>query len=322
MNTQQKLEQVSIRLSLIVYLIMAIFGISVGLWIQSDAVMLDGFFNSVNLIMACATLFISRLLLRPEGRVFNFGYTGFVPLLNLSKGLLVFGVSTFAFAGSLGSLFRGGVQAKTGTAVIYAAIAASACLVVAIIQRQLAQKSQSPIVKVDAQNWLINGMISLAVGLAFGFATWLGTTPFKGFVPYSDPTIVLILVIIAIPLPISVILSSAKQLMMGAPHPEIQKRIHQIVATALPTFPCEKYVLRMAEAGPVIYLHFYWLLPPSEQNIPISEIDRHRHEIAQLLRQAFPNLIVDLIFTQDQDWFTEMNEERGTQALTPERISA
>lgn len=322
MNTPQQLEQLSIRLSLVVYLSMAIFGISFGLWIQSDAVMLDGFFNSVNLIMSCATLFITWLLLKPEGKIFNFGYTGFVPLLNLSKGLLVFGVSIFAFAGSLGALFRGGVPAKTGSAVIYAAIAASICLVVAIIQRQLAQKSQSPIVKVDAQNWLINGMISLAVGLAFGFATWLGTTPLKGFVPYSDPTIVLILVSIAIPIPISVILSSAKQLMMGAPHPEIQKRIHQIVATALPTFPCEQYVLRMAEAGPVLYLHFYWLLPAAERDLPISEIDRHRHEITQLLRQDFPNLIVDLIFTQDEDWFTQMNQERGTDALTPERASA
>ncbi|MEB3310931.1 MAG: cation transporter [Snowella sp.] len=297
---------------------MAILGIGVGLWIESDAVMLDGFFNTVNLIMACATLYISRLLQKPEGKQFNFGYTGFVPLLNLCKGLLVFGVSIFAFTGSLGALFHGGVPAKTGTAVIYAAIAATVCLIVALIQRNLANKTQSPIVIVDAQNWLINGMISLAVGIAFGFATWLGTTPFKAFVPYSDPTIVIILVLISFPIPISVILTSVKQLMLGAPRKDLQQRIYSIIQEGIKAYPCERYVLRMAETGSVIYLHFYWLLPSNHQGMPLTELDRIRQEINQLLQQEFPEMIIDLIFTQDQGWFTMMNEERGSQSLQPE----
>lgn len=318
MENTRRLVQQSVYLSLVSNLSMAILGISVGLWIQSDAVMLDGFFNTVNLIMGCATLYITRLLQKPEGKQFNFGYTGFVPLLNLCKGLLVFGVSIFAFTGSLGALFHGGVPAKTGSAVIYAAIAATVCLIVALIQKNLAHRTQSPIVIVDAQNWLINGMISLAVGLAFGFATWLGTTPFKAFVPYSDPSIVIILVLISFPLPISVILSSVKQLMLGAPRKQLQQKVYSIIQESIKAYPCERYVLRMAETGSVLYLHFYWLLPNADRSIPLAKLDRIRLEINQILQQEFPEMIVDLIFTQDQQWFTKMNEERGSESLQPE----
>ncbi|MEB3191730.1 MAG: cation transporter [Snowella sp.] len=311
MVNYRRLEQSSVYLSLWTNLSIAVFGISFGLWIRSDAVMLDGFFNLVNFFMAIATLWITGLLQKPENKVFNFGYAGFAPLLNLCKGLLVFGVSIFAFAGSVGSLLSGGKETKAGIAILYAAIAATTCLIVALFQRNLAKKSNSPIVKVDADNWLINGAIGLSVGVAFALATWLQTTPLKGWVPYADPTIVIVLVLLAIPIPIKVILTSFKQLMLGAPAPIIQNRIKSLIQEAIQNFPCEKYVLRMTEAGQVLYLHFYWLLPITYQATPLQEIDQIRESMISVLHQEFPDMIIDILFTQDAVWFSKMNEQRG-----------
>lgn len=311
MNNSRLLVQKSINISIVTTLIMSIFGIGFGLFIQSDAVMLDGFFNVINCIMAAASLWVTNIIQKPENKSFNFGYAGFVPLLNLCKGLLVFGVSVFALSSALMSLFHGGVPAKTGIAVIYAIIASTVCLIVAIIQKNLATQSDSPIVKVDAKNWLINGMISVAVGISFAFATFLGKTPLAWLVPYADPTIVIILVLIAIPIPLQIITTNLKQLMLGSVNPVIETKIHDLVKEIISQYPYLKYSLRMTEVGQSLYVNFHWLLPPNCQNLPIAETDEIRQNVINTLSQEFPNITIDIIFTQDQNWFTKMNEDRG-----------
>ncbi len=315
MNKSRRLEQFSINLSIAITILIATVGLTVGSWIRSDAVMLDGFFNLVSFFMALASLWITRILAKPEGKVFNFGYAGFVPLLNLCKGLMTFSVSIFAFAGSVGSLFRGGVQTKAGIAVFYALFAATVCLTVALYQRNLAKKSNSPIVQVDAQNWLINGMIGLSVGVAFSLVTWLEKSSFANLAPYADPVIVIILVSLAIPIPIKVILTSLKQLMLGAPELKIQDKAQKLIAETIKRFPCQKYVSRMTQAGEMLYLHLYWLLPDSARSMPLDEIDKIRLDVVNVLQQEFPNMVSDIIFTQDSQWFNLMNEERGAQSV-------
>lgn len=314
MSNYRLLEQKSIYLSIATTFSMAIFGISVSIWIQSDAVMLDGIFNAINCAMAIASLWITKLIQKPENKSFNFGYSGFIPLLNLCKGILVFAVSVFALTSALMALFHGGTEAKAGKAVIYAIIAATVCLSVTVIQKGLAKKTNSPIVKVDAQNWFINGMISLAVGVSFGIASFLSTTPFKNLVPYADPTIVTILVLIAFPIPVSVILSSLKQLMLGSANEEIQTKVNGLVAEFISQYPFDRYALRMTEVGQVLYLHFYWLLSP-DNNISMAEIDQIRLNMIKHITQEYSNITVDIIFTQDREWFFEMNDHRGVKSI-------
>ena len=94
----EKLEKLGLYLSLWGALFMSILGISFGLFIESEAILLDGFFNVISFIMALASLWISWLVRQPEGKQFQFGYLSFIPLVNLSKALLIFVLSLFALS--------------------------------------------------------------------------------------------------------------------------------------------------------------------------------------------------------------------------------
>ncbi|MDJ0677921.1 MAG: cation transporter [Calothrix sp. MO_167.B42] len=308
MNTQ-RLEKFAINLSIFGSLSMAILGISYGLYIESAAVMLDGFFNIISFSMALATRWISLLLKRPEGNNFQFGFKGTVPLINLCKGLLVAGLSVFAFISAVGALLRGGRELNAGSAVIYAAIAASVGLTISITQTTIAKKTGSPIVRVDAQNWMINGFISLCVGIAFGIVTAIQNTPFSWFVPYADPALVTILVILSCPMPAKVITESIKQLLLGAPEANMQKRIHQVIGDATTKFPCARHCLRMTQAGQDIYLHLHWLFPQDEKLTTIEKVDIIRDKITNFVTQEIPNSTLDIIFTQDEEWFGIINPQ-------------
>ncbi|OUL21281.1 cation transporter [Nostoc sp. RF31YmG] len=302
-----RLEQTSIYISIGGALFLAIVGLSIGLAVQSGAVLLDAFFNVITFVMALITFWVSRLVKRPEGRRFQFGYKGFGPLLNLCKSLLITGLASFAFAASAAALLHGGRHLDAGVVVIYAIIAASTCLVVSIIHTVIAKKTGSPIVRVDAKNWMINGIIGLSVAIVFSIVTVIKNTSFAWFVPYADPTIVIILVLLTLPLPVKVIIESLSQILMGAPNEALQQSINNALDVATTKFPCAKRYLRTSEVGEFLYLHLYWLLPKDEKLTSIEAIDTMRHQITDIVKHEFPNATLDILFTQDEQWFSTMN---------------
>lgn len=86
----QKIEQFALKLSIVGTLFMAILGFSFAYLSRSEAVMLDGVFSLVAFTMSLLTLYVSRLVIKPDDDLFHFGYARFEPLLNVCKSLIIF----------------------------------------------------------------------------------------------------------------------------------------------------------------------------------------------------------------------------------------
>lgn len=301
MNSQ-KLEKIGLSLSSGVTLFMSVLGISFGIWIESNAILLDGFFNVVSFLMSIVTLWVAWLQTQPENQNFQFGYISFIPLVNLSKGLLIFTLSLFALVSAISTIIHGGRTLNANIAVIYALIAGIGCLITAFIQRKMADQTRSIMLGIDAKNWIINGLISLSVGIAFGLVSFVKNTSLSWFVPYADSTIVTIIVLITIPVPIQIIIQNLKQLLLGAPDSELQTKIKQILASVSQDLPKEKYWLRTTQIGNYIFVSIYWLLPPDFDNYTIRDCDQIRETIVSAFQETFSELMVDIIFTQDAKW--------------------
>lgn len=298
----EKIERFGLNLSIFVTLFMSALGVGFGVFIQSEAILLDGFFNVVNFIMALITLGVAWLQKQPENKYFNFGYFSFIPLVNLIKGLLIFLLSLFALTSAITAILQGGRTLNANIAVIYALIAAGGCLITALIQKKIAQKTRSIIIEVDAQNWLINGLISLSVGVAFTIIIFIKNTTLSWFIPYSDSTLVIILVLITLPVPIKIIIDSLKQLLLASPSTTIHQEIKQLFESTANSFPLEKHWLRMTKIGNTIFVSIYWLLPQDYNLKGIEELDHIREEVSQVICQNYPDLILDIIFTKDAKW--------------------
>jgi len=93
--------------------LLAFLGIGFSLFVNSESILLDGFFNIISFIMSLGTLWIAWLLRQPESLGFQFGYVGFVPLTNLIKGLLIVAVSLFAGISALQAILTGGQAANS-----------------------------------------------------------------------------------------------------------------------------------------------------------------------------------------------------------------
>lgn len=160
-------EARALRLSPIGYLIFGLLGVAFFLITRSEAILLDGIYSLISLVLAVVALRVSRIADLPGSSRYHFGYAHLEPLINVGRIALILGVDAFALFSAVSALLSGGRELNTGPALIYGVLSAPACLAMSALQRRTAKIVDSPILRVDARNWFIDGAISSGVGLAF-----------------------------------------------------------------------------------------------------------------------------------------------------------
>ncbi len=297
----QTIEQRAIYVTILGNVGMALLGIGFALYTSSEAILLDAVFSGVNFIIALLSLRVAHLISQLDDERHPFGYSTYEPLLNLGKGTIVTAISLFASFSAIRALLSGGREIAAGPGVWYAAIAAAGCWVLAIVQRRLARRSKSPILELDAKNWFIDGVISGAVALAFVLVIAIERTPFAWFVPYADPSLVLLLVISTISIPLRIIRKNWRQIVLEADEPELQKQVKTVVEAKLSTIPYKRYHIRQGRIGRLVYVQIYIQLD-KDTDFQLSQADRVRSQLYSGLQLSIPHLAMDAIFTTEPAW--------------------
>ncbi len=218
------MERNALKLSAAGALLMAALGIGFAVTTGSSAILLDGVFSLVGFVAALVSLRIASMVVQPDDRHFNFGYASFEPLFNLAKGILIAVIGVYALVDAVISLLQGGREIQLGTAVIYALVVSLTCFIVAAVQYRTARKVNSPLVEIDAKNWLVDGVLTVAVLVAFGIGWFMQGTSFESFTRYVDPATIALLVLLTAPVPYGIVRDSLGELLLIAPSPELQGR--------------------------------------------------------------------------------------------------
>ena len=301
--TAEKLEQRSIVITIVTSMSFGLIGIVISLASGSGAVFLDGLFSLIFAVVGVLTLYVSRLVQRPRDEHYPFGYATFEPMLNLFKGILIATALLYAVWTAVRALMSGGQEVAAIGGIIYAAIAVSGGVALVVVLRKLGERSGSPIVQLDAQNAVIDTMISGAVGVAFVATLIIQNSRLSAWAPYADPVIMLAIVAIAAPQPIRTIRNNWRQLMGRAPDREVQDRIAALVESVLARVPHSETHLRTTEVGRYLYIHLYVIVPEdAEEPIDVRLHDRIRREVFDLLSGEFSHLALDIGFTMDVRW--------------------
>jgi cation diffusion facilitator family transporter len=303
MKTKTGLEDHAIRLTIVGNVGMGLLGVGFAIYTGSEAILLDGIFSAIGFAIALVTLYVARLVRQPGNDKYPFGYAVFEPMLNLSKGLIIAIVLVFAASTAISAILEGGRTIELGAAVLYAIIAAAGCGLLAWKIHRLAGATGSPIVAVDARNWIVDGLFSVAVALGFAAVFLLEGSRYEWLVPYADPMIVLFLVLAAIPLPYSVIRENWGQIIGIAPGHEVQRRVHDIVRRVLTSIPHRNYNLRLTHIGRLLYLQLYVVVPVGDVTAEGSvSQDQLRSSLYDSVVKEFPDLAMDLVITTNPLW--------------------
>jgi len=309
MRREQKsqLERRALKVSLCGALFMALLGFSYAFHTHSEAILLDGVYSLVGLLLDLLTLQVAVLVQRPEDDHFQFGYAQFEPLLNLFKGLVFLGICVFATISALKTLLAGGREILLEDALVYSILATIGCIATAAYTRRAAKKSQSDLVGVSAKGWILDSAFSLAVLFAFLLGFLMQGSAFASYLPYLDPILVLILVALALPVPIGVLRDSLQEVVLMAPSVKLQQTIHDKLQQVIQDLEFEHYKVRVVKVGRLIYANIYLLAREGQKDRTLEELDATRNQIYRSIGTISDQLTLDVVITGNREWVEQPN---------------
>lgn len=292
------LERSSLRVSAYVCLTMAAVGIGFAVWSDSDAILLDGVFNGISFVVVLLSSRLAGVIETAGSPDFPFGYAHFEPLINMVRGLLILTISGFAMFGAIRSLLAGGTGLDPIKGVGYAVVIGSGCLVMAGVQRRRARRTGSPMLAVDAKNWIVNGAITGVVGVAFLVAWLIESTSLAWLVPYVDSILVIVLVIATTPVPLKILAHGGRQVFQMAPEEPVRRAVYDRVEKVLRGVAAEESKLRIVRVGRFLYIAMHILVVPEARCEDVSDLDELRDRLRESLADLDERVVVEVIFTR------------------------
>ncbi|WP_309398629.1 cation diffusion facilitator family transporter [Cerasicoccus maritimus] len=296
-------EHRALRTSIWGNLVLGVLGLVFAVFSRSDAVLLDGVFSMINFVVALLSLKVAKMIMRPTNDRYPFGYVYYEPMLNLGKGLLIGLVCLLAFVSSVEALIHGGRQIEAGIAFFYAAAAAGIGGFIAYTLRSLARKCSSPIVEVDAKNWLLDTILSAIIAVALLVVYLLQDSSLSKWTPYADPAAVLVLSLIFIPIPINIIRHNWAQIVGRNVDEQLLADAKKLLGDFLADKDCASHEVRAVRAGRFVYLHLF-IVVERDAKWPgkVEDQDACRRVVFNELKPRYPYIVVDVICTHDAEW--------------------
>lgn len=299
MNTSA-IEQKALRRSVWGNLFFAALGFGFAASSESEAILLDGFFSLVAFAMSLLTIRIAKLVQSPADDWFHFGFSSFEPMLNTVKGFLLLGVCGFSLFSAINALLHGGRPLNPGWALLYAIVAAIGAGILALVQQRAAKATGSPLLDVDVKNWKIDAGLSSGVAVAFLAAFVLKDSQWAHLLPYVDPALVTVLVLLMVWDPIKIVAEGVGELLAIAPEKSVQDQVHEEFARLVVDYPVDEFNLRMLKSGRTYYLLAHVVVEPDTPLESFEELDAMRRMITSGLRELHPPWEVDVVFVADK----------------------
>jgi len=293
-------EQQGIRISLIGALTFAVLGLSFAIWSESQAVLLDGAFNLITALMVMFAMRITRLLGEPESRRRPVGYVALEPLYILIKGLILLILTLFVMASNVIIMLRGGNDLKLCIIVIYIGIAVIGNFIIWLLIHLKNTNTPSPLLEVEKQNWLVNGLISTGIGVSFLLVLFFKDGAMKPIVPYVDQIVVLVVGLISLPVPIGAIRTGLRELLLFGAGESVEQKTEDSIENKLPAGEIKEWKVYVLKTGRKYWLSLF--VNPSGETIASGFSDKlHEVLIAALVNEYSPcNL--DIIITRREDY--------------------
>ncbi|WP_447530497.1 cation diffusion facilitator family transporter [Vreelandella sp. TE19] len=297
-----KTESGTLAFSAFMALLIGVVGIAATLASNSQAILLDGLFNMIYFVVALVTIKVSKMASQPDSDAYPFGYSYFESVVNLCKGLLIFGVSIFALVDAIAALLTGGREISAGIAVVYASFATLACSLTAWVMHKSERHVVSPLVAADKLNWVVNSIISAAVLTAFCLVVLFDKLGFERVLPYVDSILVIAVVVLCLGVPIRMASQALGELVNKAPTEAVAAPVREAVARGLESIDALEVRVRIVRPGRLLYVMVHVVLPEDQASMSLITQDALRDRVDEHVRRHYSPVVCDVVFTVDTRW--------------------
>jgi cation diffusion facilitator family transporter len=294
-------EQRILTFSIGVTVAVSVTGFVGGLLVGSQAILFDGVYSLVDVALTLVALAVLRLMGREGSPRFQYGYWHLEPMVEALGGAIMALACIYALANSIIGLTTGGHAVQAGPALIWASLLCMSNLGMAAFMRTRARRLDSPLLWLDARAWLLSGLMSLAVVLAFAIALLLEGGKHARWIPFLDPLVLAAISVAVLPLPLRSTWKAMRDVLQVAPD-TLDAHVHAVMRAFVAERGFLDFTSHVAKIGRMRFVEIHILTDPDTVIGTIGDVDALRDEIAERLDARGSEFWLTIDFTADPAW--------------------
>lgn len=294
-------EQHLLKLSIALTLAVGAAGVACGLLFHSQAILFEGMYSLVDVVLTTVSLAVSRLLAQGGSHRFQYGYWHLEPLTEFFGGAILALSCTYAAINAVNGLIAGGHEVAYDFGAIWAGILSVVGLTMATYMGGHARRMKSGLLALDARSWMVSGALSVALLIGFAMAIMIEGTRLAGWVPYLDSIILLCIALAMLPVPMLSTWRALREVLQVAPG-ELDEKVKRTMEDLVAERGFLGFTSHVAKAGRARFVEIHLLVPPGYNIGPIEHADQIRRTIAERLGAQTPQFWLTVDFTADPTW--------------------
>lgn len=287
-----------LRLSIAATVAIALVGVLLGMLSDSVAILFDGLFSLIDAAVTLLMLAVARLVATQGSSRFQFGFWHLEPMVLGFKASVLLLLIAYGFANAVQRLLAGGSEPALGMALVYAGVGTAICFAIWFELRRQNRRLESELVRLEVQGWLMSGLITAALLLAFLAALAMRGTPAERFIPYVDPAVLALLSLMLVPVPLAEVRRAFGELFEEAPV-QLDQEVRRVMTGFVAHHGFQGYESYVSKVGRARFIEISVLVPVDYPAFPVAHFDRLRTQIGGELGDSGPDRWLTIIFTSD-----------------------
>lgn len=288
-----KIEKQILMISFIAGLILAITELILALITHSQSVLMDGVYDTIELVLIIGTLFLTPLFYGNITEKRPFGYGQIESFYVILKGFMMISVTLGLILNSFQLIFNGGNHVESNIIIISEIAYGIIDYLILVVLNKLNKKISSPTVDLEIKGWQIDVYYSLGIALAFSISTLLVNTPLSPIIPYIDQIIAIIVVLFMLPNMFKTVIEAINDLLLFAPKKDIFDNIAKKSKKTMEKYPFDITFHDITKVGRKYFISIYF--KPKHEIISTKSLKQATEEIKELLKNDYDDFYVELI---------------------------
>ncbi|MBR3277853.1 MAG: cation transporter [Lachnospiraceae bacterium] len=293
--TKEEIEKKVLRLSFIGSCLLSGSEIIMALILRSYAVMMDGIFDSAELVMMGPFLVLVPLLYKPVNERHPYGYSQVESFFLIIKYSVLLTLMLLLINTNVHVIMSGGNRVNPSMIAVYEMLLGAASVFMYFMLAHISRKYESPTVHAELYLWKTDIVGSCSIAVAFLAQYVLGDTVLAAFAPYMDSAVAIVMSVLLLREPVSEIVRGFKQMLLFSPPEDVMRRVHEVVNKNLEGLPYRATFIDVIQTGRKTWIEVYL-----KENLDTSLIDvRHwtkmREYVIEDLKDDFDQIYVEFI---------------------------
>lgn len=284
--------------SLVVTAALGVLGIVWGWLAGSQAILFDGAYTGLGLLLSALSLHTSRIVTAGPSTNYPFGREALAPLVIMIQGIALLATLGYAVITSVLSLLAGGSDVEALSGILYGAVTGAVAVGVWLFLRR--QAANSDLVRAEAAQWLAGVGLSVGMLVAFGAAAILGGTDLAWLAAYVDPAVVIVAGFVLFPIPLGMVRETVRELLEGSPPVSVQQPVQALVDAVSAEHGLDAPTVRMSKLGAKLYLEVDYLVEPGRYDTAFA--DKIRRALKEALREQPLEVWLNVDLSTDATW--------------------